>query len=236
MEANQNFIKASSDNPILFTVEMYMLMREQSMYDENDRDRLAKAIDSLIRDENGIRYSGLYNRRPGADDRKQQHDDYVAIAAASALWLREPSRDILAYANDMKAHTPWYLRYIPYAKYCYDNTKPYNWDYRFLRQPFDVAVYKEGAQATPDILGCIHFYFKLIFQELRQEPDETSSRLLSWLRIEATKHRWYMKPAKWLFNYMLKSKYENGIEDLMKIYHGNDSYHHRMAKGVKYVR
>ena len=213
-----------SDNPILFTTRFYLISDIFGLLNMGDYLRQTHAIIRLERLENGNIVPGLFNRHPGENGRSIDHDDYVGLILSSKLfnesWI----------ANDI-------YRYGQKHFYSYDN-KTMKFNLLEMRQPFDVHLYRAIA-ARPigviGIIGIIHHFLKILLYFF-QNKTQTSSKLLDVMRLEALRHKWYMRPHIWLFNMMLKHKYENGIEDLIKIYHYTKPDLQLLARGYKYVR
>lgn len=219
---------AKSENSILFTVQFYILCKYWGIYYDKDRRRLAKAVLSLARrDDDGEIICGLFNRRPNWDSRKEQHDNYIGHAVASYLGV-----DFAAI---------WICEYGWKHGYVFNNVVPGRiWDLRFARFPFDILIYKICAEEWISLIGlfgAIHFYGKIWFTESKKVPDDTSSKLVSYVRMHGIKHKWYMKPLVKKYNKYITEMYVNGVEDLFKYYHHRpESANLRLlAKGVREV-
>ena len=207
-----------SDNPFLFTFEANLLFYLSEIFTDEDKERLHNAIIHFQ-----TKQKGLFNRIPYNDQRTEHHDNYVAYAAMALFGFKEYAERIDDYG---KKH--WY---------CYNNVPPNQFSISRLRQPFDIFYYRVAANRSLKILGLIgyiHFIGALLMNFV-QSKDNTSGKLLDWIRLEVMKHKWYVKPCVWLFNAMLKSKYENGMEDVIKVYHFNNVEFQTLAKGIKYI-
>jgi hypothetical protein len=201
--------RGGEDNPILFTMEGYVILKELGLFTWGDEIRLAKSLDALLRKVNGLPIYGLYNRRPKEDNRTQHHDDYVGIVAST-------------YLSKLFQWDAWDVcKYGRMNFYSYNNVEPYKYALRSQRQPFDIMLYRIAANVNIGLIGLIgliHYYFKILLY-FKQDPSDTSSKMLDWLRLKTMGHKWYIKPAKWIFNKMLTRKYKNGFLDVIDIYH-----------------
>lgn len=243
-EENKGFFMYHSQNAATFTNRALMLLDENDDVGDNMINMFDKGMYRLTLRYSGDHIRGLYNRKVLWTSRDQEHDDNTSISSTGYFGLNGHSKDILWYAKEMKRKLPFYMRYIPFISYSYDNVHPWNWAAKYLRQPFDVVVYKINAKKYIGLggaLGILHLFLKILFQELIFElKSETSSKLLTYARLKSIKHKWYAKPCVWLYNFMLRCLYKNGIEDVIAIYHWQNDDDARamraIAKGVKYLK
>lgn len=234
MEEHNGLIKHRSDNPVLFTVELYTVLKENYMLDEEDLERLHKAINAVaMRDKDtGKIIKGLYTRRAGTEDdyvRKDQHDNYVGIACTSMF-----GKEFEKYAEAIDD--------FGFKHLYHNNRKPKRnniftkgfWE--TIRQGFDIALYRMCCDRWPGIFNILWFYSKIMFEiwdfkkvQLwplkidRVSRGYTSSRILSWLRFKAIGHKWYINPIMKYWYKNLYKIYPKGIQEVFEIYHNGSS-------------
>lgn len=220
----EGLYRAGEDNPILFTTEFYNLCVKHKMFDYFDGMRLQNALQSLERkDDKGNTIEGLYNRRPGLNNRTESHDNYVAIVFCSKL-LNKP--EIAARIDD----------YGRKNFYSYNNVNPFKFSFMRIRQPYDIMYYRIAAQRCLGLLGfigLIHLYLSVLLDLIYINHEETSGKLLSWLRFDLMKSKWYIKPALYLWNWKIDKSYSEGIADVFGIYFGFGSELHLLARGIR---
>ena len=227
------YYRFGSDNTILFTIEMYALFQELGIFDNDDAERLHKAIRKLGRRASGGTSSdiipGLYNRKPGQDDRKEQWDNYEAISTSAV------------FGDDFRKYSEEILRYgRKFLWYSYDNRSPnkfsvhsfwkpfFNWRYfECCRQGWNVFTYQVNAKETPNPFYYLWFVGKILLEN--DNPQDTSGKLITWLRFRAIGNKWYIKPLKWMFDRKIKRIYKDGIAGAFKVYHGVDSDIYKLA-------
>lgn len=250
------YYKYNTDNTILFTTHFYSLLHDIGIFDMDDFSRLNYAILWLQRDftdSDGDKHYvlGLYNRKPFLNNRKDQHDNYCAIACSGVLVPEgHKSRTLFAKHIDSygKITKKCTLGLLP----SYDNRAPYKFSinpfwkpllsgkireafnyFECVRQGFDVFMYKVCADRWPFGLTGIN-YLWFVGKTLMLGPKkETSGKLLDYLRFKALKHKWYIKPWYLLWNKRINKMYENGIADCFKMYHGANSDLYKLAMIAK---
>jgi hypothetical protein len=236
-ETNQGlYYQRGSDNPILFTIQVYALFKELGILNLADKLRLYAAIELIRRRKSGgiggqDPVKGLYNRRPGADDRKDQWDNYEAISS-SVMFGEEfklYSEEIDDYGK--KFWWPSYDNRSPYRFSIHSFWKPFpNFSYfECCRQGWHSFTYKAYASRYFGIFNFLWFAGKVLVEN--NDPQETSGKLISWLRYKAIGYKWYIKPFSWWFKKRMKKMYgKNWMIELIRIYHGEDSTIYKLAK------
>ena len=102
--------QADSDNAIIFTMQFYTFCKMLNILSFEDVSKLAVTVEALQEK------SGLYNRRPGLNTRKEQHDNYVALILAGEFI---PQSQI---AQEIEKYGQKHF-------YCYNNIPPYNFKF-----------------------------------------------------------------------------------------------------------
>ena len=232
---NGLYYQFESDNTILFTVEVYALFHELGIFDQTDALNLKNAIFWLYRRKSGGQgadiVKGLFNRNPGRDDRKDQWDNYEAIAATVMFGskFKHYSEEIDDYGK--KFYIPSYDNRSPNRFSAHSFFKPFpNWLYfECCRQGWHTFTYRAYADRYVGVFNFLWFAGKVFVEN--NDPNETTGKLISWLRYKAVGHKRYVKPFKWLFDRKIKKLYgDQGIVEAFKIYHGEDSSIYKLAK------
>ena len=205
--------KAGTDNPILYTVQFYCLCKRAGLFDEEDLNRLHRAINSLQV------IPGLYNRRPGLNTKKDQHDNYCAIAST------------VMFGKEFEYYSRSIDDYGAMNHYSYDNRNPLSFSFDCWRQGYSVFFYRACAGRYTGLFNYLWFIGKIWseFHFRGKEKSYTSSHLLSWLRFEAIGHKWYVKPIYRYWKRKIRRKYRKGLAEAIGIYHGNTSILYEMA-------
>lgn len=155
---------AGNDNGILFITYFYYICYTRDIVDTEDSTRFLRAVKDLQVE------PGLYNRNPGRDDGPDALDNYVAIAAGSALFGLPFAADLVDYG----VRHGW----------TYDNTRPGVFSLRRWRQASDVAHYKISAFYPPAIWEWIWLVGGIIHNSFQKEGT-TSEHLMTWLRLKS---------------------------------------------------
>ena len=229
-----------SDNAILFTVEFYILCKNLGIFDDDDKKRLHHALSKIARYVNEDRVKGLYNRRPEANTRKEQHDNYMAICATTIFGdeFKKYSNEILDYGKQF-----WW--------YSYDNRSPNQFSInpfwkplfrlKFLealkyfeccKQGYHVFFYQVTAKRFINPLYYLWFVGKCLVE---RNDRQTSGKLLNWVRFSTIGNKWYMR---WLVRRwerrMAKIFGDDYLSKIFEIYFGKDSDLHKLC--VEYQR
>lgn len=204
-----------SDNPILYTIQFYRLLGRHNLFGPCCYDKLFKAIMSLRE------RPGLYNRRPGYNKKKDQHDNYTAIAC-SVMFCEE----FQLFAEEIDNYGRKHF-------YSYNNVPPYRFKFSCWRQGFDVFLFRVCADRYPGIINYFWFMGKIFFEFMGRGKDKnhTTSHMLSWLRFEAIGHKWYVKPIHSYWKKKMLKKYSiNYIDDIISIYHKGNEFFEGLLK------
>jgi hypothetical protein len=226
---------SKSDNPILFTIQCYVLLKKMGLFDEEDKNRLQNSLFAIARKIYDRVIFGLYNRRPGADERKDQHDNYTAIACTSYF-----GKEFQRYADEIDKYGkqflwPSYDNRVPFKFSINPFWKPFlkgqfrealNY-FECVRQGFDIFIYR--CCANKYCWGiCGQWYLWWIGSVLIllcKGKGNESSHLLEWITFAAIGHKWYIKPFYCLWKRKINKLYERGLLDIIKKYYLNPQYH-----------
>lgn len=225
---------AGNDNGVLFAVEFYWLLDHHGLLEASDKKR----FHDLVRKLQVPGYKGLYNRNPGRSDRKEAHDNYVAIVAGSSLFKMPFAKEVVAFGE---AH-----------RYEYNNLNPEGLGLRNIaswRQGGEQAFYQLSAGKSPGLRDSIWLFGMFVVGGFSAN-DVGSGHLLRWLRIKAIekvmqeefsaspqllKSYEFLKPSIWWWKHQLIRKTDGqGIEWFFKLYFGPAHPLAKLAEGVTF--
>lgn len=242
-----------SDNRIKSTTEFYLLCKQMKILTKKDIKRYDKAVKSLM-----IK-KGLIVRYPNSPikDIVDQHDNYVSISSSFNLSnsFKKFSRWFMLYGvthffrYDHRQHFNGFIDWLSCFRQPYHLaifTLNAGFIFTSLRFILGVLVYSLFALFSPiwlsiilglivaGIIDYIHLCGAIILVSLRPKED-TSGKLLMW-QFTQTKcfYRFLVYLAIIIFKRNLKKQYgEFIIENLFKIYYGDNSLLYKFSKGVQ---
>lgn len=162
----QKLRTVKNHNGILWLAYFYALLSEFHLLDDEDRREVYKTIERLEK------VPGLYLRRPGGDLPNSMDND-VGI-----MWL---SRKF-----DLRFHREMY-RYGERHGWTFDAQAPETTNYRYFRQPIDVAVCKIANGKDPSLVQLVWLVGGFVVTAFQNPLFRTSEWLLNWLRLDILK-------------------------------------------------
>lgn len=233
-EGKKLYYRFKTDNTILFTIEFYAVLHDIGILTMEDLNRFREALYWIRRRKSGGLgediVPGLYNRNPGRDMRKDQHDNYCAIASSRMF-----GKCWSLYAQEIDDYGKQFNGFL----YSFDNRVPYKFSinpfwaplwkrdwagvakyFECARMGWNVFIYKVCAGRWPFGFTALNYVWWIGSVLVKKPYDECSGKMLNYIRFKAMNHKWYVRiwHKFWLKN--IESQYTNGIADVFNIYHG----------------
>jgi hypothetical protein len=220
------FYRAHDPHTIFHTCLFYYLAYVQGVYNHQDADRLASAMNKLRRfDSLGLEIRGLYANMPPKIserwDRYMNHpDNYMALAALVGIGISEHAVNINLYGEE--------------NHFNFNNVHPERKDLPTQHGVFSIFFYRaviDKPLGFLGVLGLVCYMMRSLFY-LISTNHVCRYTLLDFMRIHALKSKWYIVPIRKLFNYYLKSA--GGFEKVMRAYYANTLLA-RFAQGIHQI-
>ena len=137
---------------------------------------------------------------------------YISLDNLTALSALSPNYAAKIYAETKRQ----WLRY--------DNLNPEKPSWSRIQQPRDIIFY--GMQAGSWICWILSPIMLLFcFMSMFSSFDETSGKLLVWVRLYSLKQNLFMRIALWFFTLQLRVCHSQNWYDVVKIYFQGDEQH-----------
>lgn len=207
-----NFFTRASDNGVMFTAELLILLKLRGELDANTQQYYVENIKKCFLE------PGLISRAP--NDRGQSPpDDHFALGAMGViLGYHDICKDILSYG----------LKHFG----SFNNENPGKWTSKsFLwRMPQLLACIIAGAGKKVPLILCIYSALVLLFSCRKVEPNKSDERRLAWLLSKALSNQSLLVrlASKVWFN-RLRSHY--GPEGMKAV---RSLYYHGMPDGEQH--
>lgn len=211
-----------SGNAILFTAEKLFILEQNNVLIFEDKLRYINNIKSECEI-----VPGLYRRSKDFSNDQEGPDDYVGLAAASALIGSSIARDILSYGQ---TH---YFQWGPFKfPYYYNNTSSRQPEAWLGRQPALLAHFYYCAGKKPSVFKKLAWAVSVgltgLFDKDPKGSGAQDKYILSWLLIEGYKRSQYnsvmCNTAIKLYKHTLKKKWRNGLKEVFAVYFQNPDH------------
>lgn len=221
--------KRDNENGVLFYLENIMIKEARGDAIMDDLFAFGQIVDSIrTRDHNNAKIMGLFDR--GQDESKNpdreairtiSHDNLTAIAAFDCRYGSGEEAEHIANFGFARL-----LRY--------DNAYPYDPRIITIQWPTDWAFWascsNKSKEWAPYWVPLYPLFLLRCFLANLSEREDTSGKLLNFVRFYATKDRsWFSKMVWKTHVAMMKWKYgDNWLHEIMKIYFHNELHPNRV--------
>ena len=217
----RNPIARTTNNALLYSGTYYTILVMLGLARSPDLERFNKMCRSCEVPVNGVPQPGLYFRHPNHSDMKQEHDDYVGMAAA-AYHLDSPiAKEIVKYGRD----NDWY-----YDSLHLTVKDPAKWHSRFGNI---VPHYKACAKEVLGLVDQVFWALPTIFGAFGKK-DNSSGIILDWLKIAPVDGKYFIcNIAIMIWRWRMRKAFPKGMADVFAIYFQNDGgYDHPFSKAT----
>lgn len=208
----------STNNALLYTGTYFLILYYLGEATPEDQ----KSFRELITACQVPGHRGLYYRHPGHNDIKQEHDDYIGVAAADYFLKVGVAKEITTFGRE--------------HDWIYDSLNPESKEIRFWHGRFGDVVphYKNCAGERLGIFDAFTWALAIFVGAFR-ERSGTSGTILDWLKIVPMDGKYFICDLAILFwRWKMKKKFPLGMSDVFATYFQNDGgYDHPFSKATK---